>query len=100
MQVLKNQLQQTQYQQKRYLVGGVSKWEKGASGEMFLLLMEHLSKSKGIGYKCQKMQNSAFEQLILVRDQHSILFCNVFDYVQWQSHPARFRGVESPFLCS
>ena len=59
--VLKNQLQRSWHQWERELAGGANKWEKGASGEMFLLSMEHLSKSEGIGYKGQKMQNSAFE---------------------------------------
>lgn len=58
---MKNPLQQSRHQQKRDLAGGVNEWEKGVSGEVFLLSMEHLSKSEGIRYKCQKMQNSAFE---------------------------------------
>lgn len=61
LQVLKNQLQQSWHQKKGDLAGGVNQWGKGASGEMFLLSMEHWSKSEGVGYKCQKMQNSAFE---------------------------------------
>lgn len=27
-----------------------------------------------------------------------VLFCNAFDYVQWESPPAEFRWVKSPFL--
>lgn len=56
----------SRHQQKRNLAGGVNKWEKGASGEMFLFSMEHLSKSEGIGYKCRKIQhlNRLFESEI------------------------------------
>lgn len=48
VQVWKNLVEWSWHQQKRVLAGRVNKWEKGASGKILLLLMEHLSKAASV----------------------------------------------------